>query len=160
MRKTSTLRFPHTAPFRQGLSCRFWCQNRLKRRASRAWRKSGVFRQADSRPKWMVETPKGPARLERSFRLFLVRPVTVKFGAFRLFWPNRENMKARKPGLVKSSYPYFQIARDTGWVISVGLLVPAAGASGPLRGRGRPPNVCRGLAHIGGAWFKRSADIV
>jgi hypothetical protein len=28
-----------------------------------------------------------------------------------------ERMEARKPGFVKSSYPYFQIARDTGCVI-------------------------------------------
>jgi hypothetical protein len=54
----------------------------------------------------------------------------------------RESMEARKPGFVKSSYPYFQIARDTGWVISVGL--PATDAYVPLRGRETPPNVCRG----------------
>ena len=60
---------------------------------------------------------------------------------------NRENMEARKPGFVKSSYPYFQIARDTGWVISVGLLVPAADASGPLRGRGGPQTSAAGSSN-------------
>ena len=57
---------------------------------------------------------------------------------------NRENLKARKSGFVNSGYPYFPIARNTGWVISVGLLVSATVAAAPLRGRGRPPNVCRG----------------
>jgi hypothetical protein len=35
----------------------------------------------------MVETRKAPTRLKKSFRTFLVCRVTVKFGAFRLFWP-------------------------------------------------------------------------
>jgi hypothetical protein len=90
VRKTSAPGFSHTMPFRQGLACRFWRQNRLKRRVSHPCRKSCVFRHAASRPKWMVETPKAQARLEKLFLPFPVRPVTVRFKAFRLFWPRWE----------------------------------------------------------------------
>ena len=38
----------------------------------------------------MVETPKAQARLEKLFLPFPVRPVTVRFKAFRLFWPEQK----------------------------------------------------------------------
>jgi hypothetical protein len=44
----------------------------------------------------MVETPKAQARLEKLFLPFPVRPVTVRFRAFRLFWPEKARAEEAK----------------------------------------------------------------
>ena len=66
----------------------------------------------------MVETPKAQARLEKLFLPFPVRPVTVRFKAFRLFWPRR---------LVWNS---LRVGKMTGRIV---VIVASAGGLEPLR---------------------------
>jgi len=50
----------------------------------------------------MVETPKAQARLEKMFLPFPVRPVTVRFRAFRLFWPTQPVLRETLCGIRRS----------------------------------------------------------
>ena len=50
---------------------------------AKARRKSGVFRHANLSPKWMVETPKARAGLEKQANWFRVCPLNRQIRAFR-----------------------------------------------------------------------------